>query len=88
MDGVVFNRTQPGEALTVPLEAGVLPCLAEGLRLMRVGSARRLICPPLRDFFHPRIKIGSTLIFDIELPAIVTAGGSSDERRTEARNNP
>ena len=34
---------------------------------MRVGSAQRLVCPPERDFFHPKVRIGSTLIYDIEL---------------------
>ncbi len=70
-DGTVFDRTQPGEPLTVPLEAAVMPCLTEGLRHMRVGAAQRLICPPVRGFAHPRIKAGSTLIYDIELLEVV-----------------
>jgi len=71
VDGTVFDRTQAGTPLTVPIEAAAMPCLKEGLQRMRVGAAQRLICPPVRGFSHPRIKAGSTLIYDIELLGIV-----------------
>ena len=67
IDGTVFDRTRPGESLTVGVADAAIPCLTEGLLRMRVGSAQRLVCPPERDFFHPKVRIGSTLIYDIEL---------------------
>lgn len=67
IDGTVFGRTQPGESLTVGVSDAAVPCLAEGLLRMQVGSAQRLVCPPERDFFLPGVRTGSTLIYDIEL---------------------
>ena len=67
IDGTVFGRTQPGESLTVGVSDAAIPCLSEGLLRMRPGSAQRLVCPPERDFFHPKVRTGSTLIYDLEL---------------------
>lgn len=48
-----------------------VPCLTEALKRMQVGAVQRMICPPARDFFHPRIDVGSTLKYEIELLEIV-----------------
>ena len=66
-DGTIFDRTQPGESLIVDVSDAAIPCLKEGLLRMRAGAAQRLVCPPERHFFHPRVRTGSTLIYDIEL---------------------
>ena len=74
-DGTVFERTQPGKSLAVSVSQAAMPCLTEGLLRMRVGSRLRLACPPHRDFFHPKVPIGSTLIYDIELLEILQGEG-------------
>ena len=70
-DGTVFERTQPGKSLAVSVSRAAVPCLTEGLLRMRVGSRQRLLCPPHRDFVHPKVPIGSTLVYDIELLEIL-----------------
>lgn len=72
-DGTVFDRAPPGAPLTVGVADAVLPCLEEGLRRMREGAVYRFVCPPVRGFAHPRVKAGSTLIYDIELIEILEA---------------
>lgn len=66
-DGTVFERAPVGAPLTVGVADAGLPCLGEGLRRMREGAVYRFVCPPERSFAHPRVKAGSTLIYDIEL---------------------
>ncbi|MCY4189327.1 MAG: FKBP-type peptidyl-prolyl cis-trans isomerase, partial [Bryobacterales bacterium] len=61
-DGTVFERTQPGKSLAVSVSQAAMPCLTEGLLRMRVGSRLRLACPPDRDFSHPEVPLGSTLV--------------------------
>ena len=71
LDGTVFDRTEANTSLIVTVGDTAVPCLTEALRRMQVGAVQRMICPPARDFFHPRIEVGSTLIYDIELLQIV-----------------
>lgn len=66
-DGTVFDRAPVGAPLTVGVGDAALPCLVEGVRSMREGAVYRFVCPPVRGFAHPRVKAGSTLIYDIEL---------------------
>ncbi len=51
----------------VSVSRAFVPCLTEGLLRMGVGSRQRLLCPPQRDFVHPKVPVGSTLVYDIEL---------------------
>ena len=70
-DGTVFERTLPGKPLAVSVSRAAVPCLTEALLRMRVGSRQRLLCPPQRDFVHPKVPVGSTLVYDIELLEIL-----------------
>jgi FKBP-type peptidyl-prolyl cis-trans isomerase FkpA len=74
-NGSVFDSSvQRGEPATFPL-AGVIPCFSEGLQLMKVGGKSRLVCPADLAYGDrgspPRIKPGSTLVFEVELLEIV-----------------
>jgi FKBP-type peptidyl-prolyl cis-trans isomerase FkpA len=70
-DGTVFDSSvQRGQAATFQL-SGIIPCWKEGLQLMKVGGKSRLVCPPELAYGDrgapPRIKPGSTLVFEVEL---------------------
>jgi FKBP-type peptidyl-prolyl cis-trans isomerase FkpA len=74
-DGSVFDSSvQRGEPATFPLN-GVIPCWTEGLQLMKVGGKSRLVCPAALAYGDrgapPRIKPGSTLVFEVELLEIL-----------------
>jgi FKBP-type peptidyl-prolyl cis-trans isomerase FkpA len=74
-DGTVFDSSvQRNEPATFPLN-GVIPCFREGVQLMKVGGKSRLVCPADLAYGDrgapPRIKPGSTLVFEIELLEIV-----------------
>ena len=74
-DGTVFDSSlQRGEPVTFPLN-GVIKCWNEGVQLMKIGEKSRLVCPADLAYGErgapPRIKPGATLVFDIELLAIV-----------------
>ena len=74
-DGTVFDSSvQRNEPATFPLN-GVVKCWNEALQLMKVGEKSRVICPADLAYGErgapPRIKPGATLVFEIELLAIV-----------------
>jgi FKBP-type peptidyl-prolyl cis-trans isomerase FkpA len=78
-DGTVFDssveRKQPA---TFPLNQ-VIPCWTEGVQKMKVGEKARLVCPSQIAYGDrgalPKIKPGATLVFEVELLGIETAGG-------------
>lgn len=74
-NGEVFDSsTQRGEPVTFPLN-GVIPCWTEGVQRMKVGEKSRLVCPSSIAYGDrgapPKIKPGSTLVFEVELLEIV-----------------
>ena len=74
-DGTVFDSSvQRNEPATFPLN-GVIPCWTEGLQLMKAGGKSKLVCPAALAYGDrgspPRIKPGSTLVFEVELLEIV-----------------
>ena len=65
-----YKRKEPAEFSL----GGVIGCWTEGLQRMKVGGKARLVCPSsiaYGDAGRPSIPGGATLIFDIELLAIV-----------------
>lgn len=66
-DGTVFDQTPDSEPLILMLSDELPLCISDGLRRLRVGAIQRLICPPVRGVYHPQIKAGSTLIYDIKM---------------------
>jgi FKBP-type peptidyl-prolyl cis-trans isomerase FkpA len=67
-----YKRREPAEFAL----GRVIPCWTEGLQRMKVGGTSRLVCPSslaYGDQGNPSIPGGSTLIFDVELLAIVGA---------------
>lgn len=74
-DGTVFDSSRArGEPATFPVR-GVIACWTEALQAMRVGGRSRVVCPPELAYGErgapPTIKPHATLVFDIELLAIV-----------------
>jgi len=76
-DGTVFDSSvDRGQPATFPLN-GVVPCWTQGLQEMKVGGKSKLTCPSDTAYGDrgspPKIKPGSTLVFDVELLEIVEA---------------
>lgn len=76
IDGAVFDSSvQRGQPATFPL-GGVIKCWTEGLQTVKVGGKSRLVCPADLAYGDrgapPRIKPGSTLVFEVELLEIMT----------------
>jgi len=74
-DGTVFDSSvQRNEPLTLSLGA-VIKCWTEGVPMMKVGGKSKLVCPADLAYGDrgapPRIKPGTTLVFDVELLDIV-----------------
>lgn len=82
-DGSVFDSSvERGQPATFPLNR-VIPCWTEGLQKMHVGGRAKLACPSNLAYGDrgapPRIKPGSSLLFEVELlgieePAVNPAG--------------
>lgn len=75
VDGTEFDNSRTrGAPLTFPLDR-VIPCWSEGLAMMKVGDKAELICPSELAYGEngkpPAIPGGATLIFEVELLAIV-----------------
>ena len=71
MDGTVFDSSvQRGQPATFPL-SGVIKCWTEGVQEIKVGGKSRLVCPSDVAYGDrgspPKIKPGSTLVFEVEL---------------------
>ena len=86
IDGTVFDSSvDRGQPATFPLN-GVVPCWTQGVQQMKVGGKAKLTCPSDTAYGDrgspPKIKPGSTLVFDVELLEIVEtpsppAGGAA-----------
>jgi len=75
IDGTLFDSSrQRGKPAKFPVR-GVIACWTEALQVMRVGGRSRVVCPAELAYGDrgspPVIKPGATLVFDIELLAIV-----------------
>ena len=73
-DGTVFDSSvQRGEPASLALDK-VIRCWTEGVQQMKVGGKSRFVCPSEVAYGDrgapPRIKPGSTLVFEVELLAI------------------
>lgn len=73
-DGTVFDSSvQRGQPATFPLN-GVVKCWTEGVQMMKVGGKAKLVCPSDLAYGDrgspPKIKPGSTLVFEVELLGI------------------
>jgi len=74
-DGTVFDSSiDRGAPAVFPLNQ-VIPCWSQGVAMMKVGGKARLVCPPELAYGDrgapPKIKPGSTLVFEVELLDIV-----------------
>ena len=77
-DGSVFDSSiERGQPASFPLNR-VVPCWTEGLQKMQVGGKAKLACPSNLAYGDqgrpPKIKPGSTLVFEVELLAIEEPG--------------
>jgi FKBP-type peptidyl-prolyl cis-trans isomerase FkpA/FKBP-type peptidyl-prolyl cis-trans isomerase FklB len=75
VDGTVFDSSvQRGQPATFPLNS-VIKCWTEGVTTMKVGGKAKFVCPADAAYGDkgapPRIKPGSTLVFEVELLEIV-----------------
>ncbi len=77
IDGTVFDSTKErGQPAVFPLN-GVISCWTQGVAKMKVGGEAKLVCPSDTAYGDrgspPKIKPGSTLVFDVQLREIVSA---------------
>jgi FKBP-type peptidyl-prolyl cis-trans isomerase FkpA len=84
VDGTVFDSSQGrGEPSLIRLGT-VMPCLSEGLRLMKVGGRGRVVCSSTLAYGDrgsmPTVRPGATLDYQIELLAIVPQAASKKPR--------
>lgn len=75
IDGSVFDSSVDRDIpATFPMN-GVIKCWTEGLQKIKVGGKARLVCPADVAYGDrgspPKIKPGSTLVFEVELLEIV-----------------
>ena len=75
VDGKVFDASDPKQPIEFPLQ-GVIACWTEGLQQMKVGGKAKLVCPPELAYGDQAvgnglIPAGSTLVFEVELLAVV-----------------
>jgi len=74
VNGTEFDNSYTrGEPLDFALR-GVIGCWTEGVQRMRVGGKARLVCPAelgYGDAGTPDIPSGATIIFEVELLAII-----------------
>jgi FKBP-type peptidyl-prolyl cis-trans isomerase FkpA len=80
VDGTVFDSSQ-GRGEPSLLRVGtVMPCLSEGLRLMKVGGRSHVVCSSALAYgdrgSQPTVRPGATLDYEIELLAIIPPAGS------------
>lgn len=81
VDGRVFDSSiERKEPATFPL-TGVIPCWTEAVQLMKVGGKARIVCPAALAYGDegrpPQMPGGATLVFQVELLDIVTAGAAA-----------
>src|SRR5262245_58669125 len=74
-DGTVFDSSvERGQPATFPLNQ-VIKCWTEGVAQMKPGGKAKIVCPSDVAYGDrgapPKIKPGSTLVFDVELLEIV-----------------
>jgi FKBP-type peptidyl-prolyl cis-trans isomerase FkpA len=75
IDGTEFDSSyKTGQPAEFQL-TGVIPCWTEGVQRMKVGETARLVCPSAVAYGDrgspPRIHGGATLVFEVELLAVV-----------------
>jgi FKBP-type peptidyl-prolyl cis-trans isomerase FkpA len=74
IDGTVFDSSvDRGEPVVFPLDH-VIPCWTAAVQMMKVGGKSKIVCPSDLAYGDrgspPRIKPGSTLVFEVELISI------------------
>ena len=79
IDGTEFDSSRGADGQGHPAEFplnGVVPCWTEGVQHVHVGGSARLVCPSdlaYGDRGQRGIPPGATLVFDVELIAIIPA---------------
>jgi FKBP-type peptidyl-prolyl cis-trans isomerase FkpA len=75
VDGTVFDSSQVRGEPSLLRVGTAMPCLSEGLRLMKMGGRSRVVCSSTLAYgdrgSQPAVRPGATLDYEIELLAIV-----------------